>query len=83
MAIKILMKENWMAYPMDGEGYCIITVQDIVEYLNTFPPQTRVHLDKDGWEEREIEDTDASVQGIIRRRGLFQSVGPNALFINN
>lgn len=46
-----------------------VTTADLVEYLNQFPPNTEVGLNKDGWMEDEIKA--ATPRELIKRRGLF------------
>jgi hypothetical protein len=59
-----------------------VTVADIIEYLQTnCKPETRVHLDKDGRMDDEINV--ATVQELIRYRGIFYLMNEDTLFINN
>ena len=64
----------------DEEGYVIVTVADLKEYLSKFPGDMRVGLDKDGWMYEEINPE--TVQQLIEERGLFEQF-EDYLFINN
>lgn len=65
----------------DGEGFVIITVKDLLDYLQRFPADLRVVLDKDGWMEEEFEHKN-DVLKLIHNRGIFQRFD-DVLFINN
>jgi hypothetical protein len=68
----------------DEEGYIIVTVKDLIEFLSDFPPELSVGLDKDGWAENEIEFS--SIKELIKKRGVFQrykSGKDDFLMINN
>jgi hypothetical protein len=58
-----------------------VTVKDIVDHLNTLPPDAQVELDKDGWMEDELPH-EGDVQKLIQQRGVFYR-GDNYLVINN
>lgn len=75
-----------MNCPRDKEGFAIITVKDLKEYLSTLPDNTEVHLDKDGWMDDETGIEDPTAAQIIERRGVFHRFkhdGELTLFINN
>lgn len=57
--------------PKDEEGFTIVTIADIIEYLQQFPKETQVDLDKDGWMCSEIRHS--TIQELIKQRGLFES----------
>lgn len=65
----------------DEDGEVIVTVKDILEYLQQFPADMRVVLDKDGWMEDE-NDYEDDISKLIHYRGIFQRF-ENTLFINN
>ena len=64
----------------DEDGFVIVTVADLKEYLSKFPDDMRVHLDKDGWMYEEIKPE--TVQQLIEERGLFGQFD-GYFFINN
>jgi hypothetical protein len=75
-----------MNCPRDKEGFAIITVKDLKEYLSKFPDDYEVCLDKDGWMENETGIQDPTAVQIIGRRGLFHTFtheGKTHLTINN
>jgi len=59
-----------VSLPKDADGCVIVTVADILEYLEQFPKNTPVTLDHDGW--MEDEEGFENVQQLIKSRGLFQ-----------
>ena len=63
-----------------------ITTGDLIKYLEQFPKDTEIHLDKDGWLFDEIDETDPIK--IIESRGLFwdskhANIDPRFLTLNN
>ena len=57
-----------------------VCVKDLLEYLSTLPPDTEIHLDKDGWEFQFYADVPAPK--MFEARGLFHTYD-GCLFINN
>jgi hypothetical protein len=49
-----------------------ITVQDLIDFLQTMKPETKIQLDKDGWEG--YGDTNVE---IIKTSGIFSKVYNN------
>jgi len=60
----------------DEEGFTIVEVKDLIEYLQELDPESRVYLDKDGWSDGETANE------VIKNTYLFEHSGKN-LFINN
>lgn len=67
--------------PRDKEGFVVVTVADIVQYLQTLPQNAAVVLDHDGWMESEIKPD--SIQDLIKRRNVFHQLGDSLVFIQN
>lgn len=51
-----------------------VLVSDLVEFLQQFPQDTEVVLDKDGWVEALVGVEPMSVQELIKNRGLFMYI---------
>ena len=60
----------------DERGRIIITVKDIIDFLSKYDGNTKVHLDKDGWE------GENSYEAL---RGLFDtfSIEKYGITVNN
>ena len=71
-----------MTVKKDEEGFTIVTIGDLKEYLSRYPDDMTVDLDKDGWMCTEIPHN--SAVELIAKRGLFHRWdGENHLTINN
>lgn len=66
------------------DGDVVVTVGDLIEYLQSFPQNLPVILDKDGWLDEGDPGPD-TVQQLIKERGVFSffSMPPAFLCINN
>ena len=66
-----------MGTTTENENPKDIRVKDIIEFLQQFPPDTKVHLEHDGWQGSTKKE---SLEGLIDR---FHQDGMECLFINN
>lgn len=67
-----------------SEDKCVIRVKDIISFLQKFDPDTKVYLDKDGWQG--FDEVDCSKDNVIRYLiddSAITHRGQDYLIINN
>lgn len=61
----------------DEEGFPLVKVKDIIEYLSELDPEMRVYLDKEGWVDGE------NPKDVIENTNLFDTHWGDGMTINN
>lgn len=59
-----------------------IRVKDIIEFLQTFDPETKVYLDKDGWQAYGDESKADVIRGLFDDSGITHR-GRDYIMVNN